>query len=83
MIGQVEGGEFKTVIGGDDRDATIAEIALPYWFELSKREVVIMELEQVKKAIDLICMNEDEESGEACLILEHAISGTGRHIKVT
>ena len=72
MLAKIEGGEFQSVIAGDERDATIVNIVMPYGFALSNRHLVILELEDAKEIEMLICMNEDEKSIRACSMIENA-----------
>ena len=57
MIAVIEGGEFRSVMNGDDKDETIAHISLPYGFGISNRRLVVFEVEEVKAIERLISMN--------------------------
>ena len=81
MIGEILGGEFKTLDNGDGVDATIANISLPYGFALSGRTVVVVECKRLAKIRELIGMNEDEESIEACGLIEGAMADEYDYLK--
>lgn len=45
-IAYIEGGRFETTENGDERNATIAFLKMPDGFILSRRSVIVLEVEE-------------------------------------
>lgn len=43
---RIEGGRFECVAYGDERDATILELKMPDGFPISRRTVIVIEIDE-------------------------------------